>query len=805
MGRSIQEALLAWTGLEALDERRFGPAAARVLRAERLKAVIDQSVVNALTIGANGIVLLTAFSGHVSPTPLWTWFGILIVFGVLPPIVAVRRRGGKVYGSERAPLRLARRVLLIALIWGAAPFLLLPHAEGYRLGVLLLQMAGMMAAGTYALMGVPRAALTWIAVLAIANVSALASLGAAMWQATLLFVLFTPLLVHSVISQATVVTRRFANEQELTEQRDLTELLLADFENAGTEWCWQTDSGGLLTRVPEPLRAILGVDRELARVVPIFELIAKRFRGAFDVGRLRIRLDRREAFHDVELHLNDAQSGEERWITLRGKPIHDEEGAFLGYRGIATEVTEMRRAEETVRFLASHDALTRLANRSTLRDRLSRRLAEGMPFALLALDLDRFKAVNDTLGHPAGDELLRLVARRLEGVLRQGSGFVARAAGDEFFVVLEGDGTKDGSLTDAASELARRVTRQLSEPFEMEAGRACIGTSVGVALYPCDATSVESLFARADLALYRAKAEGRGRHVRYDPSMDHEARVRRELESDLSGAIDAGEFSLVLQPIVAIADDGRAGCKGMEAFLRWNHPVRGVVPPATFLPVAEQIGAGPRLGAWVLREAVREAASWVEELPVTVNVSASQLEASDFVATVMSALKEGGLKPDRLELDVPENALTRSPSMALDAISRLRAEGVRITLDELGARQGTLSAICALAFDRIKISPTLIEAIDAGDTGESDRARLMIGTLVDLANRLGVEATGEGIERTAQLDALRELGCAAGQGFLFARPLPPAGAALLAGGRIDEARPRNERVRIRTAAKRRTA
>ena len=609
--------------------------------------------------------------------------------------------------------------------------------------------------------------------------------------------------MRNVVYQALAVTQHFAESQALAEQREVTQLLLADYENASNEWRWQTDAEGVLTRLPRPLLAILGWSEDHARSGPLFDLLHEAGADAGgQLSRMRDVIAARGSFHDIDLQLRDIDSGRRRWVTVRGAPVTGPDGEHGGYRGIATEVTETRLAEERVRYLAEYDALTGLPNRASLNERLAVLIAGGRPFALLALDLDRFKAVNDTLGHPAGDALLREVADRLRALDGPRGMVAARAAGDEFFVIVPSEDAgagddagagmdEDDALQLVAERVAAGIVASLGRPFELEAGLASIGSSVGVALLPRDATGRDELLSRADLALYAAKAAGRGRHRTYCPTMDKDARERRELEDELGQALAAGQLGIVFQPIVALEADGRRHCRGMEAFIRWSHPTRGQVPPARFLPIAEANGSIVPIGEWVIDRACREAASWRDPLIVTVNVSPRQLVAEGFVDAVLAALDAAGLPAPRLELDVPESALSEDRAgRALGAIALLRGAGVRVTLDELGSREGTLSAICALAFDRIKISPSLVAALDDGDGTTGARARLMIGTLVDLATRLGVDATGEGIERASQVETLRALGCSAGQGFLFARPLPPEGAASLAGGRKPGKAPR---------------
>ena len=779
------DAIRRRAGLTELDEARFDELAARELRRVRLSAVYRQTGMNTAASAVNAVVLVIAFHGHAPPLMLLAWFYALMVLGVLlPTLFMARGVGRRPKGSARSPARLTRRIMPVALVWTVAPFLFLPHADGLRLGLLLMQMADMMAAGTYAMMGVPRAALWWAGTLGAGYTAAFVLAPEPMWGAAVLSLLFTTLLVRNVVYHAIAVTRHFAESQALAEQREVTALLLADYENASNEWRWQTGVDGVLTRLPRPLLAILGWSEAHARSRPLFDLLEDGDAdGSGDLARMGAIVAARGSFHDVDLRLRDVETGRCRWVTVRGAPVSGPDGEYCGYRGIATEVTETRLAEERVRYLAEFDTLTGLPNRASLNEHLAQWVSEGRSFALLALDLDRFKAVNDTMGHPAGDELLRRVADGLRGLDGPEGTVPARASGDEFFVIVPAAGEDDDALLAAAERVAGEIVDALARPFELEAGQATIGSSVGIALHPRDATDRDDLLSRADLALYAAKAAGRGCHRVYCPSMDRDARERRALEDELGRALGAGQLGIVFQPIVALKG-GERTCRGMEAFIRWTHPTRGQVPPARFLPIAEANGAIVPIGEWVVAEACREAASWTDPLTVTVNVSPRQLASDGFVDVVLAALADAGLPASRLELDVPESALSNDRvGKALGAIALLRGAGVRVTLDELGAREGTLSAICALAFDRIKISPALVAALDDGDGTTGARARLMVGTLVDLATRLGVDATGEGIERTSQVETLRALGCSAGQGFLFARPLPPDGAAALAGGR----------------------
>jgi diguanylate cyclase (GGDEF)-like protein len=426
------------------------------------------------------------------------------------------------------------------------------------------------------------------------------------------------------------------------------------------------------------------------------------------------------------------------------------------------DVTEQREAEARIAHLARHDALTGLANRNVLRETLTRQLAlvdRGQELAVLCLDLDRFKPVNDTFGHAAGDTLLRGVAERLRSCVRAGD-LVARLGGDEFAVVQCG-APQPGSST----ALARRVIQALSQPFQLQQQQAHIGCSVGVAVAPYDGREAEDLLRAADLALYRAKDEGRGTVRYFEPEMDAEARTRRALEADLRQALERRQFVLVFQPQVDLAS-GLVG--GMEALLRWQHPERGLVSPAEFIPLAEDTGLIVPLGAWVLEQACRAALAWPASVRVAVNVSARQFRAGALLQQVALALEASGLPPARLEVEITESVMLHETEHTLDTLRQLRASGVRVALDDFGTGYSSLGYLRRFDFDRIKIDRSFVRDLetDAGSLG-------IVRAVAAIARSLGIATTVEGVETAGQLRAVRQEGCTEVQGYLFSRPVAP--------------------------------
>ena len=434
-----------------------------------------------------------------------------------------------------------------------------------------------------------------------------------------------------------------------------------------------------------------------------------------------------------------------------------------------TDVTARKRVEQLSHHMARHDPLTELPNRTHFRERLAQELGaagrRGGPFAVFCLDLDRFKAVNDTLGHPAGDKLLRLAAERLRAALRPEDS-IARLGGDEFAIVQA-----SGPQPRAASALASRLTEVIREPFDLDGHVVGVGVSIGIAVAPQDGADADSLFKSADLALYRAKREGRNAFRFYEAAMDVAAQARQALEIDLRQALERGELELHYQPVVDVDDEA---ITSFEALIRWRHPELGIVAPAEFIPLAEETRLIVPLGAWVLREACRAAMSWPAPIGVAVNISAIQVEDPGLLASVMGAIAASGLPPSRLELEITETVLMHESAAVLAALHALRDFGVRVALDDFGAGYSSLNYLRQFPLDAVKVDRSYVAGLDDPTTAA------IFGAVIGLGRQLGMSVTVEGVETAEQLAAARLAGCTAVQGFLFSRPVPAADAACLA-------------------------
>jgi diguanylate cyclase (GGDEF)-like protein/PAS domain S-box-containing protein len=490
-------------------------------------------------------------------------------------------------------------------------------------------------------------------------------------------------------------------------------------------------------------------------------LYVERDRAVLDSGEMRV----------IEEDQVPRKDGSMAILRTKKIALLNAEGHAEYLLGISEDIAERKRAEAQIARLAHYDPLTDLPNRvlfqKSLSEALARRARKGDALAVHFVDLDRFKTVNDTLGHPLGDALLKIAAERLRGCVREGD-TVGRLGGDEFAIVQTG--LDDGN---GANRLAARIVEAMSAPFDLLGQHVIIGASVGVSLAPTDGEDADELLKKADMALYRAKADGRGAYHFFERAMDEQLQARRALELDLRRALQAGEFELVYQPLYSLGDERVTGC---EALLRWRHPERGMVSPAEFIPLAEEIGLIVPLGEWVLRRACAEAAGWPDHVRLAVNLSPAQFRDRGLVGTVVSALAASGLPANRLELEITESVLLQDSAANMTMLHDLKALGVRISMDDFGTGYSSLSYLRSFPFDKIKIDQTFVRDI----LHDSD-AMAIIKAVLDLGASMGVTTTAEGVETLEQLNALRGQGCAEIQGYFISRPAPASEIARMLG------------------------
>ena len=504
---------------------------------------------------------------------------------------------------------------------------------------------------------------------------------------------------------------------------------------------------------------IYGLPSELMRPgTRLEDILSWRYEhGVHPAGSRQTYFDRRlDMIQQKKPAVDIVELQDGRVISVIHHPMADG-----GWVSTHQDITEERRTEARIRHLARHDALTDLPNRLMFREiteGIEARIRRGEVLAVLSIDLDHFKTVNDTLGHGVGDTVLTLVGERLRDSCREVD-TVARLGGDEFAILT-------GILAhphDAAT-LADRIVRHAAEPFEVDGHTIVIGASVGIAVAPGDGTDAETLLKNSDLALYRAKRDGRGAYHFFEKGMDANLQERRTLEMALRQAIVRREFRLVFQPLFNLKE-GRI-C-GLEALIRWHHPDRGTIPPAEFIPIAEEAGLIVPIGDWVLNEACRAAVSWPDDIHIAVNLSTVQFRNRNLLQHVKAALDASGLKPDRLELEVTESLLLVDSESTLRTLFELRKLGVRISMDDFGTGYSSLSYLRSFPFDKIKIDKSFVN-----DMSAKDDSRAIVKAVIGLGRSLGMSTAAEGVETEAQLDLVRRQGCTEVQGFLFSPPLP---------------------------------
>jgi len=655
----------------------------------------------------------------------------------------------------------------LALVW-ALPILVFGSWLGKtEIGVIWAILAVQMAAMGFAFAAVPLGAQTFVAILGFAGISAFlghgevtAAAGAACLQ---VFVAVGALETARNFLEGKVY------EASLQDKTEVVSLLLREFEEGAADWLWQVDATRRVRSVSPRFAFALGEELEDVEGKPLIQLVAGE---SWDTGffhsslhDLAERMKRRESFSNLMVRVTF--KGLHRWWELSASPRVDENGAFVGFRGVGSDVTERRESEDQIAYLARFDTLTGLPNRLQLTEALDAAMRRADQFrgrcAFLMIDLDRFKAVNDTLGHLVGDKLLELVAERL-GTFVGDAGLSGRLGGDEFAVVL-----RQGADSETIHAVAQRIISGLSQPYMVDHHTLYIGASVGSAIGPRDGATVETLMRNADLALYRAKDDGGGSHFCYEPSLHTEAEERRQLELALRHALERDEFSLVYQPVV----DATTGVVlSFEALARWNSAEHGSVSPVKFIPVAEDARLIVPIGEWVLRTACKEASRWPEAIKIAVNVSGEQLLEANFCDTVVAALADSGLPPHRLEVEVTESVFLRDGTVALETLKRIIALGCGVALDDFGTGYSSLGYLRKIRFSTIKVDRSFVQ----GAARFNPESVAIVRAVVAMADSLEMSTTAEGVETEEELAMVRQLGCRKIQGYLFGRPMPAANA-----------------------------
>jgi len=580
------------------------------------------------------------------------------------------------------------------------------------------------------------------------------------WPSFALALVFGSVLIRSCWRQGHDYEQQLREQIAQQSNADTVKMLLHQYEASASDWLWEVDEGNCLRNVCERFGHAAGLDRDF--------LEGRELVGLFKAGPAREKLAglllERAPFRDLILEIEVQDKS--RWWTISGKP-----GVDGSIRGVLRDVTDTRQAEQHVARLARYDTLSGLANRHLFNETLAEVFGEKVKnrrVGMLYIDLDHFKSVNDTLGHHIGDELVRVSAARIEGIVREHD-LAARLGGDEFAVLL----TRVRDL-DSVHQCAQRIVDAMAEPFMLMGQTVRISASVGVAYCDtrtCDARvcDAEEFMRQADLALYAAKRAGRSTYADYDASLNQRERMRRDLELDLRTAIAEGQFKLVYQPQVCLKS---GEWTGKEALVRWEHPVRGRIMPAEFIDIAEETGLIIPLGEWIIRQALHEAASWDDPHRIAINLSPIQMRSPSLVSVLTSAIINAQIDPQRVEIEITESALMHDSEANVEMLYRLRELGVRIALDDFGTGYSSLNYLRAFPFDKIKIDRCIVsEMLDRKD------CQAIVSNVVMLARALGMETTAEGVETFEQYEWLRRHGCTEAQGYYISRPIEAEHAA----------------------------
>ncbi|MEK8047009.1 putative bifunctional diguanylate cyclase/phosphodiesterase [Ideonella margarita] len=745
---------------------RSGDTVSAEVRAQHLASLTAQTPV---MMGANALNALLVWVALAHSVPAWmmaAWLAALALVCLPAWLSWARHAKAPSRVSPRAMRRATWHAGVLALVWAVPPALWMGLLAPPQQMLLAVTVCGMLSAGAFVLAVIPQASIAWVLVLALGSGVALVRLPSPIYVGlALLLLVYALVLAAGVRSVARQANARLTSERDAARQSQMVSLLLRDFEEHSTDVLWEVNRRGRFLNPSAKLSQLLETsEQELGRISMLEALTQRIVDGADGEGAKSLRrallLDK--PFRDVLLQVQLKQA--QRWWSLTAKPLLDEAGRSVGWRGVIADVTQQRLAHQRLTWQAHFDSLTGLANREQLRSRLSQAVSAGgdppRRCALLCLDLDNFKLINDSQGHSVGDGVLVLVAQRLQSVVRR-SDLVARLGGDEFAVLLD-DVRSDSEV----EQLSSRLLQVLNAPGEVLGRSVSVGASIGVALIPDHGRTIDEVLGNADLALYAAKEGGRGRCEYFAPWLGERNRRLVSIEQALRDALRRGELCLHWQPRVDI--EGWQVVSA-EALLRWRHPELGHISPAEFIPVAEKCGVIGEIGAWVLTQACIEAQALLTGLSVSVNVSPVQLMRPTMLDDVRRALQASGLAPHRLEVEITEGIFIDDTPEALANLHALKDLGVQIALDDFGTGYSSLAYLRRFPFDTMKIDRAFMrELLNQHD------ARAIVRTIVDLAKVLGMRTVAEGVEEPAQLEILRRAGCQDMQGYLVARPMPVA-------------------------------
>jgi diguanylate cyclase (GGDEF)-like protein len=763
----LKLSLLALIGLSEPDQGDW--ATLRALQYGQIhRFSLSRGIVHAMA----AIITVSLFLGKVPPLYLFVWpAGVAAALWnsarIDKSLADINRRSM----SRRHFWRQAVGVLGSASMWAVPLLLFAPFGSAIDHFALWTVVAMLIAGSAFVMSIAPMAAVVFSGITGIAALASFVLVGE--WTFAAVVVAFLSISLGGGLNVARTFLAAQIAEAGVVEKSEVVSLLLREYEDNEADWLWQVDTNRRVRGASPRFAYALGRDIADVEGESFIKLIAG---VAWESGQfppslhdLAERLKQRESFSNLLVQVEVASG--RRWWEISGTPMRDDKGTFIGFRGVGSDVTQQRESSEKIAYLARYDTLTGLPNRlmvtESLKDGLKYAEQWRTRCAFLMIDLDRFKAVNDSLGHQIGDLMLAQVSQRLEELATENE-MCGRLGGDEFAVVI-----RDASDRNTIANFAKRAIHALSQPYDVENHKLYIGASVGSAMGPRDGTTVEALMRNADLALYRAKDAGGGEHCVYEPTLHAEAEERRQLESSLRFATDRGELLLNYQPVV---DSKREHVVAFEALVRWQSPEHGFISPAKFIPLAEDTRLIVPIGEWVMREACREAVKWPDPIKVSVNVSGEQLLEPGFSQTVVRALSDSGLPAGRLEVEVTESIFVRDAQIARQALEEIMALGCTIALDDFGTGYSSLGYLRAIRFSTIKIDRSFVQ----GAAQASPESLAIIRAVVAMCDSLEMTTTAEGVETASEAAMIRDMGCTKIQGYYFGLPMPAAEALAVA-------------------------
>jgi diguanylate cyclase (GGDEF)-like protein/PAS domain S-box-containing protein len=735
--------------------------------AEQIRAVVRLTPpMMAGNVLAMFAILLT-FSTDAA-FPLVALWSLALSFMVVRSIVAWRRyrqRSARKTALPHAIHRATINAAMIGLIWGTIP--LVTYIDGslnQRLVVVAI-IIGMISAGSFALSALPRANTAFLIPTTLgSSLSLMISMTMADLVLGILQLAFVSLAMLASLYLGRMLISHLKAENDAIEQKGVIGLLLKSFEDHASDWLWHLDADGQFMNVSQRFAHAAAMTTKRLEGAQAKRWLRRAAINKAQANDLIEAFAQGHAFRDFELGL--MVHGQRRWWRLSGEPVLDAAGKACGFRGVGSDITEARDSANRLSYLAHHDGVTGALNRTRFSELLSgltvRKAIRGGSLALIYVDLDFFKAVNDRYGHRTGDQLLAAVVKRIRALLGP-QDLLARLGGDEFAISIE-----DPADEAEVAALAERIIAAICEPFVIGEANVTIGASLGIVMAQ-ESVAVDVLLHRADLALYIAKDVGRRTFCFFRPDMEAQRRERELLEADLSQAIEKGQLELYYQPFVRSSQGSIAG---FEALLRWHHPERGMVPPSVFIPIAEKSPLINQIGTWVLAQACQAAAAMPSHLIMAVNLSSRQFEPGLLAAAIRDVLTQTGVAPERLELEVTESVLIDNPDAVIECLHELKALGIRIAMDDFGTGYSSLSYLWRFPFDKIKLDGAFISALTHDQT-----ARNIVQAIATLSRQMGVRLTAERVETTEEIAFLKEIRCDYLQGYFFSRPLPLAEAA----------------------------